>query len=177
MHRAYTFEMPTVTEGNLLGALVIGLHDRLVVALNESSGLAAEGPAALVTLYWEPNITIRRLSEVLDRSHAATVRIVDRLEEAGLARRKSAADLRERRVVLTTRGHRTAEAVLDARHHVLDEALSVLAEDERQVLNLLLAKVTAALTGRTDEAAVICRLCDERECPLDLCPITLAIAR
>jgi MarR family transcriptional repressor of emrRAB len=169
--------MSTVTEANLLGALVTGLHDRLVVALNESSGLTAEDPAALVTLYWEPNITIRRLSDVLDRSHPATVRIVDRLEDAGLARRKPAADLRERRVVLTTRGHRTAEAVLDARHQVLDEALSVLTENERQILNPLLAKVAAALTARTDEAATICRLCDERECPLELCPITLAIAR
>jgi MarR family transcriptional regulator, negative regulator of the multidrug operon emrRAB len=167
--------MSRVTERNLLGALVIGLHDRLVMALNESSGLTAEGPAALVTLYWEPNITIRRLADVLDRSHPATVRIVDRLVQAGLARRKFADDLRERRVVLTARGHRTAEAVLDARLHVLEDAVSVLAKHERQTLNLLLAKVAATITARTDEAAVICRLCDERECPLDMCPITLAV--
>jgi MarR family transcriptional regulator, negative regulator of the multidrug operon emrRAB len=168
--------MSMVTEVNLLGALVLGLHDRLVVAVNESSGLAAEDPAALVTLYWEPNITIRRLSDVLDRSHPATVRIVDRLEHAGLACRKPAPDLRERRVVLTTRGRRIADAVLDARHQVMDEALSVLVKRERQTLKLLLAKVAAGLTSQTNEAAVICRLCDERECALDRCPITLAVA-
>jgi DNA-binding MarR family transcriptional regulator len=164
-----------VDDANLLGALVTALADRSRAAISEQSGLNAEDPAALVTLYWQPSLSIQQLSSVVGRSHAATVRIIDRLEMASLVDRTSGDDQRKCHLVLTAAGRHHAQGVMRQRHRVFADALAPLDSRERATFAALLAKVTAAVTDNADEAAVICRLCDERRCSPTQCPITLAV--
>src|SRR5437764_6850861 len=79
-------------QANMLGALALavtdGLHERLVAA--DERGLSAT--AALIHLRLRPGENIDFLARVLDISHPATVRLVDRLEADGLVERRPGPD-------------------------------------------------------------------------------------
>src|SRR5262249_13296317 len=73
---------------NLLGALALAVADRLREATEQpADGLAASEPAALVTLAHYPGQPIGSLGRTLGLSHSGAVRLADRMEAAGLARR------------------------------------------------------------------------------------------
>src|SRR5919198_4550073 len=94
-------------QANLVGALAIAVVDRLHEArvANPSRGLTAT--AALNHLRLRPGQNIDFLARLLQISHPATVRLVDRLEAEGLVeRRRDRADARSRTLVLTAAGRR-----------------------------------------------------------------------
>ena len=71
---------------------------------------------------------------------------LDRLEEAGLVRRKPDPDDRRGVVVeLTAEGRRVTDAAIDDHGELGDRLLSPLARDEREALGHLLRKLLAAL--------------------------------
>jgi MarR family transcriptional repressor of emrRAB len=171
---------PAVTEPdpvNLLGALVLALADRLRKATAAAAGHGAEDPGAIVALHWTPDISIEHLARLIDRSHAATVRLVARLELDGLLHRTvGRGDRRVRTVRLTAAGDEVAARVLVARRAVLDTAFGAIAYDgpTRAAVSDAIGTMLAAIA--TPEAAeTMCRLCDEAVCPPEICPITIAV--
>ena len=97
------------------------------------SGLGPSDAAALVVLARPKrsvaNLRIEALRHDLGLSHSAAVRLVDRLQAAGLASRESGSDGRSIAVRLTAAGRREAEGVLAERRGVVEEVLAPLAAD------------------------------------------------
>ena len=72
---------------NMLRALATEVVDRSEASRAQSLGLDASGSSAVVLICREPGLSVGDLAVRLGRSHSATVRVVDRLEEAGLVKR------------------------------------------------------------------------------------------
>jgi len=160
---------------NVVGALVVVLGDRIRDATEEASGMGGALPAALSALHeWAGGRTIETLAGGLRLSHSRTVRVVDRLESQGLARRApDPADGRGVLVHLTPAGRRAGRRVLDARAAALEEAVE---QGERHELAALAERLLARATTGRRSAGAICRLCDAHACGHDdgRCPVTRA---
>jgi MarR family transcriptional regulator for hemolysin len=163
-------------DANAVGALALALGDRLRDATEQAAGLAGALPAALVALHeFAGDRPIDYLAGALRVTHSRGVRIVDRLEEAGLARRVAAPeDRRAVHVVLTARGRRLARRVAEARAVVLAEALDGL---DAELFGRLAGRALANLADTRVDARQICRLCDVQACGHDdgRCPVTNAV--
>jgi hypothetical protein len=106
---------------------------------------------------------------VLGLTSSGTVRLVDRLERAGLVRRAAGDDARATTIALTAAGRRQARRVTRARQAVLGDALASLTASERDQFARLMAKVVgsvvrARLSRGPGDAAWTCRLCDMGAC-------------
>ncbi len=179
MYHAYTVgmeQLPPTPEYtrmlNLLGALVLALSDDLHAATAAQAGHAAVAPAALVLLSTNAGQSIEWLSQTLNRSHSATVRLVDRLEQAQLLTRHTGTDGRSVALHLTDTGTTTVQALLAARQQVLAQAVRGFSAAQQAQLTLLLEAALANLVVNERHADQICRLCDESVCPLATCPVT-----
>src|SRR5690242_8592014 len=84
--RSRTTAVASTRLPNTLGALAVAISDRLLAGLRDRSELGPSDAAALVILSRVPQ-RIEDVSRQLGVSHSATVRLVDRLEAAGLAAR------------------------------------------------------------------------------------------
>src|SRR5918992_2932752 len=85
MPEAYTSRV-----ANRLGAIALTLSDDIREATEAATGMAGGLPAALVSLReWADGRSVDVLAEAMRVSHSRAVRVVDRLEAAGLARRES----------------------------------------------------------------------------------------
>jgi MarR family transcriptional regulator, negative regulator of the multidrug operon emrRAB len=159
---------------NLLGAVVLALSDRLEAAVTEAAGLTESDAAALSALhhFLQP-ARVDRLADVLGLSSSGAVRSVDRLVEAGLARRATGADGRVTSVELTAAGRRRAQAVTRARTALMGDALAALTPPERRQLGELAGKILAGLVRPPGATRWTCRLCDLVGCgrPLGRCPV------
>src|SRR5215216_6081103 len=111
---------------NVIGAAVVMLGDRIRDATEDASGMGGALPAALSALHvWAGGRTIETLAGGLRLSHSRTVRVVDRLEAAGLARRaRDPVDGRSVLVELTPDGRHLGRRVLDARAAALEQSLA-----------------------------------------------------
>jgi DNA-binding MarR family transcriptional regulator len=150
---------------NLLGALSLVLHDRVMEAISEAIGQSDSAAAALSSLenlVDQPSVGL--LHRVLGLTPSGAVRLVDRLETEGYLERRGGADRRSTRVRLTRTGRRAARMGAAARAQVLDHALSVLSAEERQVLDRLLSRLLVGMMRGPDARRFMCRLCDTRAC-------------
>ena len=159
--------------------MALTLSDRIRDATETATGMAGGVPAALVSLReWADGTSVEVLAEAMRVSHSRAVRIVDRLEEEGLAcREPDPTDGRRALVRLRPAGAELAERALAARSRVL---LGVVAElDGEMVLQLdrLLAAVLVATTDSQATARQTCRLCDAHVCGhyAGTCPVTNAV--
>ena len=98
---------------NVVGAMIVALGDRMRDATEDAAAMSGPLPAALVSLHeWAGGRTVDTLSGGLRLSHSRTVRVVDRLADAGLAtRERDPADGRGVLVRLTPAGVAAAERV------------------------------------------------------------------
>jgi DNA-binding MarR family transcriptional regulator len=166
---------------NRLGAVALTLSDSIREATETATGMAGAVPAALVSLReWADGRSVDVLAEVMRVSHSRAVRVVDRLEAAGLARRESDSSDRRRALVwLEPAGRKLADRALDARSQVLLDAVAGL--DAAQVSDL--GRVAEALLDTTTvdvrAARETCRLCDAHACGhyRRACPVTRAADR
>jgi DNA-binding MarR family transcriptional regulator len=121
---------------------------------------------AVTMLGWHGPCTSEKLQEALDLSQPACVRVVDRLEAAGLVTRGRVAGGRRLHIALTGAGERLAEALVrEARREVervLARALPGPGELERFVEDL--DRVSAVLFGGATDTVRFCRSCDARAC-------------
>jgi DNA-binding MarR family transcriptional regulator len=161
---------------NVVGALAVALGDRLRAATEEAAGMSGPLPAALAALdQWAGGRTVDTLAGGLLLSHSRTVRVVDRLEEDGLAvRERDPADGRSVLVRLTPAGERAAARVLAARDSVLTAALGDLGARDRRELAAIAEQVLTHVTSGRRAAGAICRLCDSHACGHHdgRCPVT-----
>jgi MarR family transcriptional regulator, negative regulator of the multidrug operon emrRAB len=154
---------------NLLGAFVLAVADRLRLETEEAIGHTGAAAAALVTIAQFPGRTVEFLRQAIGLSHPAAVRVVDRLVEQRLVRRRPAG--RGPAVALTTTaaGRRQARKILDVRQRVLADALPELSSAESATLSAILEKALAHLSD--SPRTTICRLCDQGCCRTVECPV------
>jgi DNA-binding MarR family transcriptional regulator len=111
--------------------------------------------------------TVDRVHRVLGVTPSGAVRLVDRLEGAGLLARGPGPDRRSRAVRLTDEGRDRAATVVRARSRYLLGLVEALTPDEVDVLRGLLAKLMAGVVAEKDGGAWTCRLCDLVACRRD----------
>ena len=163
---------------NRLGALALTLSDGIRDATEEATGMAGGLPAALVSLReWADGSSVEVLAEAMRVSHSRAVRVVDRLEAAGLARRESdPSDGRRALVWLEPAGRELAERALEARSRVLRSAAAQLDGSDLPDLERLLGALLGATTVNVRAAKETCRLCDAHVCGHyeGACPVSQA---
>jgi len=167
--------MSDARAANLLGALVVALHDELAAATADAAAHGAAYPAALATMLGEPGLTIEQLRQILGLSHSGTVRLLDALEREGSVERRAGKDARSVALQLTPHGRRQARGVLDARRRSLEPALGALTATERAQLARITEKLLGSLTRDRLHSDHICRLCDLAVCPDSTCPVNCAV--
>jgi DNA-binding MarR family transcriptional regulator len=176
MPEAYTSPV-----ANRLGAMALTLSDGIREATEAATGMAGAIPAALVSLReWADGRSVDVLAEAMRVSHSRAVRVVDRLESAGLARRESdPSDGRRALVWLEPAGRELADRALDARARVLRAAVAALDAADMHDLERLLAALLDATTVDVRAASETCRLCDAHACGHydGACPVSRAADR
>lgn len=166
-----------VRAANLVGALALAVADRVAVAGEQASGQSAAAPAALSALHeYAGGCPIDTLRAITGLSPSGAVRLVDRLEAAGLARREPGRDGRTLSVELTAAGAAAAARIREARKAALLDVLGALDDEEAERLGELSGLLLAGLTEQRTDAWRICRLCDPVACGHfdDRCPVTIA---
>lgn len=157
--------MPLDRAANLLGALSLVIADRTADAMADAGGRPESAAAALsALLHFLDRPSVDLLRQVLGLTSSGTVRLLDRLAEAGYVVRGPGADGRSASISLTESGRAAARQVGAARIDVLDGALSVLSADERTDFGRLAGKVLAGLIRGPGATRWICRLCDTGTC-------------
>ncbi len=151
--------------GNLLGALALAIADRTSDAVGDAAGqsqTAAIALSALDQFLDEPSVDLLR--RVLGLTPSGTVRLVDRLQDAGYVTRRPGRDGRSVSLRLTAAGRRAAKRVSAARAEVLQDALSALTPGERHALDQLVSPLLVGLIRGPGAVRWMCRLCDTRVC-------------
>ena len=159
---------------NILGALALKIADGILDKVD--AFVPRDEPAAAIALIGRsPGWLIRQLSDDLGLSHAATVRLVDRLVADGLMQRtKSAKDARAIELTLTETGKQIYNNMLEIRHRYLGEFLSCLSDHEKDVLGKISEKLIGSIAKDTSGRSRTCRFCDVARCKI--CPIDAAVA-
>lgn len=163
--------MSTLRTANLLGALALAVADRLEAALKAHPGRNDSAAAALCLIATYEGCSNVELARSLKLSHPATVRLIDRLEAAGLVEVRSGADLRANAFFLTGGGRARTAELLKARCAVLEDVTTALSAEQMAQLDGIAETLLTALTTSPQEGAHICRLCDDVACPEDRCPV------
>lgn len=155
--------------GNLLGAFVVAVADRLRGETESAIGHTGAAAAALVTIAQFPDRTVEFLRQAVGLSHPAAVRVVDRLVEQRLVRRRTAGGGPAVALTPTAAGRRRARELLDIRERVLADALPELSAAESATLSVILEKALVHLSNTP--GTTICRLCDQCACRSATCPV------
>jgi MarR family transcriptional regulator, negative regulator of the multidrug operon emrRAB len=163
---------------NLLGTVGLAVADRIRAAGEDELGLGGSAPVAVVAL--STYLADRPLDEIAQTfgiTPSAVVRLVDRLESAGLAQRRPGPDGRRVSVGLTAKGERRAKAILARRERELDAVLDVLTAAEQSELTRLHEKLLQNLPDGVPGARRVCRFCDVYACGHydGRCPVTQGI--
>jgi DNA-binding MarR family transcriptional regulator len=151
--------------GNLLGALSLAVTDRTSAAVGGAAGQSESAAVALSALHHfldDPPVDLLR--QVLGLTPSGTVRLVDRLQDAGYVTRREGRDGRSVSLRLTASGRRAAERVSRARGEVLEDALLGLAPAERQAFDKVVSRVLVGLIRGPGATRWMCRLCDTTAC-------------
>lgn len=163
--------MSTLRTANLLGAMSGVVSTRLQKAVkthpNQNESLAA----ALRTIALFEGCTNGQLSQGLDLSHSATVRLVNRLVAAGLVRSEQGKDKRSVALYLTEKGQDQAMQVLQQRCVTLAQVVDMLSSEQQTQLDDICETLLKTFAETPFEGGHICRLCDHANCPQDSCPV------
>ncbi len=150
---------------NVFGALALVVADQIADATADAAGRADSAPAALAALlHFLDRPSVDLLRQVLGLTSSGTVRLLDRLAEAGYIERQEGTDRRSTAVVLTDAGRATAEEVCRARADVLDRVTAALSPAERADLDNLVGKMLLGMMRGPGAVRWICRLCDTGIC-------------
>ena len=173
---------PVQRLANLVGALATGVADGMQEAMCAAAGVDAASASALVALLdFCPGGSVQYLSSVVGLTHSGTVRLVDRLVDAGYVARVRGRDARSRSVTLTPPGTTLARRVRRARSRGIAQMLATLSEPERARLTELSEMLVGTLArerlvrrarGDVPAGGALCRTCDFAACGRDLgrCP-------
>ena len=157
---------------NVIGALSLGLADRMVAETEALIGAGANASAALILIGSRPDLTIDDLRHGVKLTHSATVRTVIRLKDAGLVEKHSGEDGRSVYLRLSAKGRRDMTRVLRLREKILEDALASLSVVELKQFGAMAARVLPNVVPEAVSVDAICRLCDGKVCPDAMCPLT-----
>lgn len=157
---------------NLLGSVSLAIVDAVAEDAARVVGLGGQAAGALVLLDLRPRMSIKRLAERLSLTHPGAVRLVDRLEAAGLVARRH--EGRTVRVELTEAGRGMVVELRRVRGERLDALVGQLSGDQRRALEGILEPLADALTTDLVRAYANCRLCDVPACEAHGCPVEAA---
>jgi DNA-binding MarR family transcriptional regulator len=162
-------------DANLVGSLALALTDRTSAAMAAASGLSESQATALSALHhFLDRPSIDTLRQVLGLTSSGTVRLVDKLVDAGYVRRRAGTDARSTAITLTAAGRAAAKRVVAARAAVLADALAPLSHDDRTILAGLVGRVLVGLMRPPGATRWGCRQCDTGTCrgaTGDRCPV------
>lgn len=152
-----TLSAGTGGTANLLAAVSLLVADRMRAAMTEVVGQSLTTTSALVALdqLLPESSSVGALSETLGLSPSGTVRLVDRLEEAGYVVRRARTDRRDRRrttLGLTPTGREVAQRAMFARAAVLEDVLAGVPPGERRGLRALLWRLLAESSGAVGDS-------------------------
>jgi MarR family transcriptional regulator, negative regulator of the multidrug operon emrRAB len=165
-------EQGSAHTANILGALAVLIQDRVEGAWQASLDLSPMAAAALVQIEGEPGCSIELVAGRIGLTHSATVRVVDKLAERGLVEKDRARkDARAQSLTLSKVGKRVAQQLHEARNQVTDDLLAGLAPMQRAALEQAIRAILHRCVEPGREADVTCRVCDDRRCSPDICPI------
>lgn len=159
---------------NLLGALANEIAARLEDQLKRHPNQTDSSAAALNNIRFYEGCTNLRLSQILKLSHTATVRLVDKLERDGLVESKPGTDRRTVALSLTAAGQARTQDMLKQRLDLLTQFVDLLTPSQQTQLAAIAKTLLCKFPDNEQDAEHICRLCDERVCPLDECPLNIA---
>ncbi len=164
-------ETMTTRLENLLGAFGVAVGDSMDDAFDEACAVGDSAPAALILIRENPDTRIEALARYLALSHSGTVRLVDRLSQAGWIARETCEDKRAVVLVLTKAGEKVAERLLEGRRKSLGKALAGISATDRKVLERLLPQMLNNLVTDRNQADHTCRYCDSGACDREGCPL------
>lgn len=154
---------------NSFGALALAVSDDIYAAI-QSTGLVHSEAEAIGHLGHAPGMTIAHLADAVSLSHAATVRLVARLEGRNLVERSaSETDGRIVLLKLSPHGQDIHAGQMRQRQDKLRSALMALDADEQALLASLSNKVLRELLRDESHAFRVCRLCNRPVC--NSCPV------
>lgn len=156
---------------NLLGALSGAVAERLEPQDKGHPNQTDSSVAALKLIAQQKGCSNVALSQALGLSHPATVRLVDKLEAAGLVKRRPGTDRRTVALHPTPAGLARLRAVLEQRGAALEDVVALLTPEQRRQLDGIAETLLRGLTATPLGAAHTCRLCDEGACPPARCPV------
>ena len=160
---------------NILGALAVLIQDRVESAWQSDLDLSPMAAAALVQIDGEPGCTIELVAGRIGLTHSATVRVIDKLAERGLVEKDRARkDARAQSLTLSKTGKRMAQQLHAARNRVTDDLLAGLDSAQRKALEAAISMILHRTVEPGREADVTCRVCDDRRCSPDICPIRIS---
>jgi MarR family transcriptional repressor of emrRAB len=156
---------------NLLGAFGVAVTDSMDGAFDEACAVGDSAPAALILIHENPDTRIEALARYLALSHSGTVRLVDRLSQAGWVARETCEDKRAVVLVLTKAGEKVAERLLEGRRKSLGKALAGISAADRKMLERILPQMLNNLVTDREQADHTCRYCDSGACDREGCPL------
>ncbi|HET6161107.1 MAG TPA: MarR family transcriptional regulator [Dongiaceae bacterium] len=160
---------------NILGALAVLIQDRVESAWQSALDLSPMAAAAVVQIDNEPGSSIEQVAGRIGLTHSATVRVIDKLAERGLVEKDRARkDARAQSLKLSKAGKRIAQQLHETRNGVTDDLLSGLDAAQRKALEQAISAILHRTVEPGREADVTCRVCDDRRCTPDICPIRVA---
>jgi DNA-binding MarR family transcriptional regulator len=162
---------------NLLGALALGLNDRVEDAIARDTGLHGSSVDALVLLSQSQALTIDALARQLMLVHSSAVRLAERMAQEGLVAREPGDDKRTVVLTLTEAGHDAVQQVLAARGAAIADLTRTLTPEQCSQLMPICEQLVGVLADDMHNAIRICRLCDEDACDLRRCPSERACRR
>lgn len=158
---------------NQIAAFALTVTDSLNEAMAEQFDRSHSEIETLISVRYCNDFTVGWLSDVLDLTHSAAVRIVDRLEKDNRIRRIPQTNRRYVGLVLTPSGVKLADDMLKARQTALEKLFEGI---EDNALNRLMTVTRKILeSGVSDKLSAYrrCRSCDENMCGSS-CPVQRA---
>jgi MarR family transcriptional repressor of emrRAB len=149
---------------NMLGAFSVAVSDSMDEAFDEACAVGDSAPAAMILIRENPDTRIEALARYLALSHSGTVRLVDRLSQAGWVARETCDDKRAVVLVLTRAGQKVADRLLEGRRRRLGKALNGVSAADRKVLERILPQMLRNLVTDPAQADHTCRYCDSGAC-------------
>lgn len=169
MRNAYIVRWMKQPDMNVLTALALQIADQL--SKEVAVFMPRNEPAqAIAFIGRDPSLSIRGLSGLLGLSHAATVRLIDRLSQDCIVERsQSKGDARAVALSLTPLGTERYARMLDAQSKVIGDIFGALTSDEQGTFVEIAQTLLSRNSLSKEDAARGCSFCDVVACTN--CPV------
>jgi len=154
---------------NQISAFARRLDQLISSALRDKFDRPISEITALVSIQNCKTFNIGWLANVLELTHSAAVRLVDRLEADALIERLPKDQKKQVGLKITNKGRVLAAAILQVRQDVASSFLSVLPDRQFADLAELSREVISRNVKSELDSYQVCALCDESGCGA-LCP-------